>query len=125
MINNKKIKSYEDLEIWQRSMDLVEKIYHFSKSFPKEEVYGLTSQIRRAAISIPSNISEGFARYHNKEYRHFLYIALGSCAELSTQILIAERLRYMNKPDADLIVKEISEISKMTMNLIKKINARD
>ena len=105
-------------------MDLVEKIYYAAKSFPLEENYGLTSQIKRAVISIPSNISEGFARYHNKEYRHFLFIALGSCAELSTQILLAERLKYLNKTDSDLILREIDEISKMTMSLIKKLSVR-
>jgi len=116
-----KIRSFRDLVIWKRSIKLVEDIYNVSKSFPKEEIYGLTSQLRRAAVSIPSNISEGFARFHNKEYKQFLYIALGSCAELTTQIIIASRLKYLKINDAEKILNEIDEISKMTMSLIKKL----
>ena len=82
-----KIKSYKDLNIWKRSIVVVEDIYKITKNFPKEEIYGLTSQLRRSAVSIPPNISEGFARFYNKEYRQFLFISLGSCAELSTQIV--------------------------------------
>ncbi|MBN1975621.1 MAG: four helix bundle protein [Sedimentisphaerales bacterium] len=120
-----KIKSFRDLKIWQRGIQLVEEIYSLSKSFPKEEIYGLQSQIRRSAVSIPSNIAEGFARLHNKEYRNFLYIALGSCAELTTQIIIAARLNYIEHTKADKTISEIEEISKMTMNLIKKLNTND
>jgi len=76
MINNPKIKRLEDLEIWNQSIDLVEQIYTITKKFPKEELYGLSGQLRRAAISIPSNIAEGFARFHNREYKQFLYIYL-------------------------------------------------
>ena len=118
-----KIKSYKDLNIWKRSIELVEDIYRLTKSFPKEELYGLTSQMRRAAVSIPSNIAEGFTRFHNKEYRQFLYIALGSCSELSTQIIIASRLKYFDNNKMEQLLDEIDEICKMTMNLIKKINS--
>ena len=90
-----KIKSFKDLKIWQKSIQLVEEVYTVSRSFPKEEMYGLQSQLRRSAVSIPSNIAEGFARLHNREYRNFLYISLGSCAELATQIIIASRLKYV------------------------------
>ena len=90
-----KIKSFKDLKIWQKSIQLVEEVYTVSRSFPKEEMYGLQSQLRRSAVSIPSNIVEGFARLHNREYRNFLYISLGSCAELATQIIIASRLKYV------------------------------
>ena len=69
-----KIKSYKDLNIWKRSIELVEEIYRITKKFPKEEIYGLTSQLRRSAISIPSNIAEGFTRLHNKEYRQFFFL---------------------------------------------------
>jgi len=82
----------------------------------------LTSQLRRSAVSIPSNIAEGFARFHNKEYRQFLFISLGSCAELSTQIIIALRLDYLESNEADQLLNEIDEISKMTMSLIKKLD---
>jgi len=110
------------LKIWQKSIQLVEEVYTSSRNFPKEEMYGLQSQLRRSAVSIPSNISEGFARLHNREYRNFLYISLGSCAELTTQIIIASRLKYIEKAKADTLLNEIEEISKMTMSLIKKLN---
>ena len=120
-----KIRSFKDLQIWKRSLKLVEDIYTATKSFPKEEMYALTSQLRRSAVSIPSNISEGFARLHNKEYRQFLYMSLGSCAELSTQLIIASRLKYIEKAKADKLLDTIEEISKMTMGLIKKLNTND
>ena len=117
-----KIKSYKDLNIWKRSIGVVEDIYKITKNFPKEEIYGLTSQLRRSAVSIPSNIAEGFARFHNKEYKQFLFVSLGSCAELSTQIIIALRLDYLESNEADQLLNEIDEISKMTMSLIKKLD---
>ena len=117
-----KIKSYKDLNIWQRSIKVVEEIYKITKNFPKEEIYGLTSQLRRSAVSIPSNIAEGFARLSNKEYKQFLFISLGSCSELSTQIIIALRLEYLRSKEADQLLNEIDEISKMTMSLIKKLD---
>ncbi len=75
-----KIKSFKDLKIWQKGIEIVKDVYDITKSFPKEELYGLTSQMRRCAVSIPSNIAEGFKRYHNKEFKQFLYITLGSSA---------------------------------------------
>ena len=117
-----KIKNYKDLNIWKRSIKVVENIYKITKNFPKEEIYGLTSQLRRSAISIPSNIAEGFARFYNKEYRQFLFISLGSCAELFTQIIVALRLDYLESNKTDQLLNEIDEISKMTMSLIKKLN---
>ena len=118
-----KIKNYKDLDIWKRSIKLVEDIYRVTKSFPREELYGLTSQIRRAAVSIPSNIAEGFTRFHNKEYKQFLYIALGSCSELSTQLIIASRLKYFDNNKIEQLLNGIDEICRMTMSLIKKINS--
>lgn len=120
-----KIQSFKDLIIWQRSVRLVQDIYCVTKTFPKEEVYALTSQLRRSAISIPSNISEGFARFHNKEYKQFLYISLGSCAELSTQIIIASKLKYLSTNNSDNLLSEIEQISKMIMSLIKKLTTND
>ena len=116
------IKNYKDLNIWKRSIGVVEDIYKITKNIPKGETYGLTSQLRRSAVSIPSNIAEGFAKFSNKEYKQFLYISLGSCAELSTQIIIALRLGYFENKEADKLLNEIDEISKMTMSLIKKLN---
>ncbi len=123
--NEGKIKSFKDLKIWNMGIKLVEDVYRVSTSFPKEEMYGLQSQLRRSAVSIPSNIAEGFGRFHNKEYRKVLYISLGSCAELTTQIIIAARLKYVEENKADSILSDIDEISKMTMSLIKKLNTRD
>lgn len=117
-----KIRSYKDLNIWKRSIGLVKDLYEITSLFPKEESYVLTSQIRRSAISIPSNIAEGFTRSHNKEYRQFLYIALGSCAELETQIIIANNLKYLEDNQLSVIIDELEIICKMIMNLIKKLN---
>ena len=91
------IQSHKDLRVWKESMLLVENIYKITDLFPKSELYGLVSQLRRAAISIPSNISEGCGRKGNKELSRFLYIALGSLSELETQIEISVRLRYITK----------------------------
>ncbi len=125
MSTGSKIKSLEDLEIWNEGLSLVEKIYAVTQKFPKEEIYGLSSQLRRAAVSIPSNVAEGFARFHNREYKQFLYIALGSCAETKTQIIIASRLGYIENEKKDTLLKKIEQISKMIMGLIKKLNTND
>ncbi len=99
---------HKDLDVWKKGMDLVEKIYSISSSFPDSERFGLTSQIRRAAISIPSNIAEGAGRKSDKELLQFISIALGSLAEIETQYLIAIRLKYIeeNKLVLSLIVEE-------------------
>ena len=119
---NLKIKDFRELKIWQRSIKLVEQIYEITKKFPGDERFGLMLQIRHSSVSIPSNIAEGFARRGNKEYRHFLYVSLGSCAELITQLVISLSLKYICKNEMDKLVDEIEQISKMTMGLIKKID---
>jgi len=100
---------------------VVKDIYILTKKFPKEELYGLNSQMRRSAVSIPSNIAEGFRRYHNKEYKQFLYIALGSCAELETQIIIANELDYINETEKTELIEKIKYICRMTVKLINKL----
>ncbi len=125
MDNASKIKSFRDLEIWKKGILLVESIYEITRKFPKEETYGLSSQLRRAAVSVPSNIAEGFARFHNKEYKQLLYIALGSCAEMTTQIVISSKLGYIKQVEEDTLVQSIEQISKMIMGLIKKLNTND
>ena len=117
-------KNFKDLIVWQRSFSLATDIYKTTKSFPKSEIYGLTQQIRRCSVSIPSNIAEGFNRYHNKEYKQFLYIALGSCAELETQIRIAHELGYIKDPDVLRILDVIDYIARMISNLNKKLWTR-
>jgi four helix bundle protein len=116
-----KIKNFQDLRIWQKGIEVVKDLYLLTKKFPKEELYGLTSQMRRSAVSIPSNIAEGFRRYHNKEYKQFLYIALGSCAELETQIIIANELDYINETDKTELIEKIKYICRMTVKLIQKL----
>ena len=116
-----KIKNFQDLRIWQTGIEVVKDVYILTKKFPKEELYGLTSQMRRSAVSIPSNIAEGFRRYHNKEYKQFLYIALGSCAELETQIIIANELDYFNETNKTELIEKIKYICRMTVKLINKL----
>jgi four helix bundle protein len=90
-----------------------------TKTFPKDELYGLTVQMRRCAVSIPSNVAEGFTRKHNKEYKQFLYIALGSCSELETQIEIGSRLKYIRESEKESILEKINHVTRMIMNLLK------
>jgi four helix bundle protein len=113
------VKSHKDLKVWQESMDLVIQIYKLAENFPKHEIYGLSSQIRRAAVSIPSNIAEGAGRSGEKEFIRFLYIALGSLSEVETQLEIAFRLDYIK--DLEEINNSIYFIRKMLANLIKSL----
>ena len=117
-----KIKDFRDLDIWKKGIEIVKDIYNIVEKFPKQEFYGLVSQIQRSAVSIPSNVAEGFNRFHNKEYKQFLYIALGSCAELETQIEIASELKYINNEKKKNILERINHESRMLTNLIKKLN---
>ncbi len=100
-------------------MELTKLVYQISDSFPAQEIYGIVSQMRRSAISIPSNISEGFMRKHNKEYKQFLYIALGSLAELETQVILSESLGFLKNEQSKDILTNIDELNKMIMGLIK------
>lgn len=117
----KRLESFKDLKTWQMSVTLVKEIYKVTKLFPREEFYGLTSQMRRASVSVPSNIAEGFQRWHEKEFKQHLNIALGSLAELETQILIACELNYLEKAQLQPLEEGINHITKMTVNLAKKI----
>ena len=110
------ISSHKDLKVWQESMDLVEDIYKITTDFPKEEIYGLRSQIRRAAVSIPSNIAEGAGRKGSPEFCRFLYISLGSLSEVDTQLEIAIRLNFI-EPQPE-IVNRIHFIKNMVSKLI-------
>lgn len=108
---------HKKLDVWNKSIDFVTMIYKRTKSFPKEEMYGLTNQIRRAVVSISSNISEGSARNSDKEFVRFLYISLGSLAEVETQIIISEKLEYLS--DSSVINDNILQIRQMLLGLIK------
>lgn len=118
------IKSYRDLRVWQSGMDLVVMIYEISDEFPLKEVYGLTSQIRRAAISVPSNIAEGHTRESTKEYLHHLSIAQASLAEVETQIEIAFRLRYCAQDQLDRILTHSSSLGKQLYALRNSLQSR-
>ncbi len=117
----RKIKSFRDLDVWKLGKEIVLDIYKATKSFPREELYGLSAQIRRAAVSVPSNVAEGFNRRHNKEYRQVLYIALGSCAELETQLEVCRELKYLFTKDGQSILEKLDHESRMLQNLIKKL----
>lgn len=115
------IKEFKDLRVWKLGMEIVVEIYKLTKGFPNKEIFGLTSQMRRAAISVPSNIAEGFNRYHKKEYMRFLYIALGSCGELETQVEIADQLEYVEREDKEILMDKLNYETRMLRNLIKKL----
>lgn len=113
------IKSYKELIVWQKSMTLVKELYKITEHFPSNEQFGLTSQMRRASVSIPSNIAEGWGRLSRKNYIQFLRISRGSLFELETQILITKELKYIK--DSEAIEGLIIEISKMLNSLIRKL----
>ena len=115
------IQNYKDLIVWQKAMDLAEEIHRLSKTFPREDLYGLTSQIRRAAVSVPSNIAEGHARQSTAEFRNFLSIALGSLAEVDTQQLLAQRFEYLTPEQATKATQLMEEIAKMLHSLRAKL----
>lgn len=116
-----KIESYRDLRVWQKAIDFVTLCYKLSETFPKHEIYGLTSQLRRAAVSVPSNIAEGNGRESNIEYLHFLHIARGSLRESETQLIIAERLNYIDKTRLDNALQQSDEIGRMLTNLTRSL----
>jgi len=105
--------NYQELKIWQEGRKLVLELYRISSTFPKEEMYGLTSQIRRAAISVPSNIAEGTGRKSNKEFKRFLNYSLGSLFELETQIILANDLQFINSEEFEKIQQHIKTVIKM------------
>ncbi|WP_299056302.1 four helix bundle protein [uncultured Polaribacter sp.] len=112
---------FEELKIWQKAMSITEKCYQASKNFPKEEKYGLTSQLRRSAVSIPSNISEGAGRNTNGEFKQFLGIANGSSYELLTQLYLSKRLNLITEETVRPIINEILEVTRMNFSLQKSL----
>lgn len=111
------VNSFRDLRVWRAGMELVERVYQLTQSFPAREAYGLTSQMRRAAVSIPSNIAEGHTREHTKEYLHHLSIAQASLAELQTQIEIADRLHYLPPTAAEKTLEQSVALSRQLYSL--------
>jgi four helix bundle protein len=121
MTETKKVKTFRDLLVWQKAMRLVTDVYRFTKAFPKEETYGITSQIRRCAVSIPSNIAEGHGRYSTNDYVRFLDIATGSLFELQTQLEIAKNLEYLREVDFLSLHELTREIERMLSSLKSKL----
>jgi len=119
------VRDFTDLAAWQKAMDLVEFVYRMTKGFPKEELYGLTNQIRRAAISVPSNIAEGHGRQTTRDYLRFLAIARGSLKEVETHGYIAERLGYIGTPEKERLLQLTAEIGRITAGLIASLKKKE
>ncbi len=115
-------RTHKDLDVWKKAIEFVTCIYKITEQFPKSEIYGLTSQMRRAAVSIPSNIAEGAARKHKTEFRQFLYIAMSSAAELETQVIIASNLVFLTNELQRELVDDLNVIAKMINGLIKSLS---
>jgi four helix bundle protein len=115
------VRTFQDLVVWQKAITLVTEIYRVTQKFPKEEIFGLISQLRRAAVSVPSNIAEGQGRLSEKEFRQFLGNARGSLSELETQIIIAKNLGYLADPDFDNLSTIISEVGRVLNGLISSV----
>jgi four helix bundle protein len=118
------IRGFRDLEVWKKSMDLVVVCYRLTKGFPKNETYGLVSQLQRAAVSVPANIAEGRQRQHSKEFLQHLSIACGSLAEVETHIEIARRLNYIDEDQISEVLNETAEIGRMLNGLKRSIEKK-
>jgi four helix bundle protein len=118
------MKTHKDLEAWKNSIKLVADVYDITRNFPKDELFGLTAQIRRAAVSVASNISEGAARNTKKEFVRFLHISMGSLAEVETQLIISDMQNYLNKKRSDELQGKINQLRAQLSGLIKSIQVR-
>ena len=116
--------TFKDLVVWQKSIDLAKSIYMMTEKFPKSEIYGLTNQLRRAAVSVPSNIAEGQARFSNAEFKHFLRNAKGSLAEIETQIILARELGYCDAKAAAANEKLLNDVGRLASGLINSLEKR-
>jgi four helix bundle protein len=114
--------NFRELKIWQRSMVLAEEVYKVVSAFPKEEKYGLTSQLRSCSVSVPSNISEGAGRSSNKQFRHFLEFSMGSCNEIQTQMELCKRFNYINQESGDKIIDEALQVYKMILSFYNSLS---
>lgn len=115
------MKTHKDLDVWKKSIEFVTELYKVTKNFPEEEKFGLTNQLKRASISIPSNLAEGAARKGKLEFKQFLYIALSSAAEIETQLLIAKNLNFISDDPYSDLINKLNTISKMIQGLIKTL----
>jgi four helix bundle protein len=121
-MEKKKIESYKDLVVWQKGIELVNELYTVTKEFPKEEMFGLTNQIRRAAVSVPANIAEGWGRNSTKNYIQFIRISIGSLYEIETQLVIANNQNYITNQKKSTLSEKIDELGKMLNTLLKKLD---
>jgi len=119
------LRNYKDLRVWQKAYNLSLDSYRLTKDFPKDELYGLTAQIRRCSVSISSNIAEGYARHSTREYVRFLYIAYGSLAELETQLLISKDLKYINYENFQKFILLHGDVERMLFALIKSLKEKN
>jgi four helix bundle protein len=122
--SKKKIESYRDLQVWQKAMDFVTECYLLAQRLPQNEQYGLASQMRRSAVSIPANIAEGFGRWHSKEFVHFLLLANGSLKELETHLLIGNRLAFFSPQETLKPLSLAAEIGRMLAGLRNKLTPK-
>ena len=113
--------SYRDLRVWQQGMDLAEEVYLATAGFPKQEMYGLTSQLRRSAVSIPSNIAEGKGRNTDRDFLNFLFHARGSLMEVETQIMLSARLRFLSQQQADALLNATTKVARSLAGLINSL----
>jgi four helix bundle protein len=118
------VVSFRELRVWQLGMEVAEKVYRVTAEFPKSETYGLSSQMRRSAVSIPSNIAEGQGRDSTKEFLHFLAIAFGSICELETQLLLANRFNYISNDDLQPVITILNATGKTTRSLQKALRLK-
>jgi len=126
-VGSSKVRNFTDLQLWQAAIDLAEVVYRLTWTFPRQEQYGLSSQLQRCAVSVPSNIAEGHARNQTGDYRRFLAIARGSAAEVKTQILLAVRLKYLDQRKGQEVVQRVDELLKQITALrtsIQRHNAK-
>jgi four helix bundle protein len=119
-----RVLSHRDLKVWQKAVDFVDRVYDMTENFPKHEMYGLTSQVRRASVSVPSNIAEGNGRGTTQDYIRFLYQGYGSLMEVDTQVHIARRRNYITPNDESGLIEQLSEIGRMLNGLISSLERR-
>ncbi len=121
-MGQERVEDYKDLFVWKRGMELVQAVYRVARRLPKDEIFALSSQIRRASISIPSNIAEGYGRSSPADYKRFLSIARGSAYEVETQLLLCVSLNYVSQAEVETAIKLVNEIIRMLNVLIPKVN---
>jgi four helix bundle protein len=118
-----RMRSYQDMEVWTRGVDLAERIYRLTRTFPPAERHGLASQMQRASVSVPSNVAEGWGRGSQKEFLRFLSIARGSLFELHTQTVIAQRIGYVSEEESTAVLADADVLSRMLLSLMRKIRS--